>query len=426
MSKPSILSTLEGQFTELTQKMNGSASSASHEARKNAFDAVLNLGLPTRKNEEYKYTPISSLFEKAFEDFTYGESDASQTDGSLLPDVQGSILVFTNGNYNETLSSIKEEKGVSITVIKNQKDFPAIETADSLDRFSNLNLALAATGVDIKVGKSVIASHPIHIINLVNTNKSRVISTLRHTADIGENAQATIVEYFIGQGEQTGFSNTVVESKVAKNAVFTHYKLGMDGAADLRIDNTTCRQESNSVFNTLNLNYGGKVVRNNLNILLDGEFCESNLDGLYIPSDGSLIDHHTVVDHRMPNSVSNELYKGIMGENATGVFNGKVFVRKDAQKTNAFQSNKNILLSDTATINTKPQLEIWADDVKCSHGCTTGQLDPEQLFYLRARGLDEVNARKLLLKAFAEQIVDKIKIEEVKDIAEALLDKKLA
>lgn len=425
MSNQSILAILEDQFADLTAKMNGSASSASHAARKNALDAVVNLGLPTRKHEEYKYTPISAALEKQFAGYEASESEANKIDGNELPSVHGTIIVFTNGQYQQILSEVREQKGLSVKVVTSQKDFSAAASEDLQDSFNKLNLALAATGVEIKVEKNAIAEAPIHIIHVSNSERGRVIANLRHSIEVGENAQVTIVEHFVGRGEQASFTNSVVEAKVGERGVLNHYKLGTDGDADLRIDNTICHQQGNSVFNTLNLNFGGKVVRNNLNILLDGEHCEANLDGLYMPVDGGLVDNHTTVDHRLPNSVSNELYKGIMDENSTGVFNGKVFVRQDAQKTNAFQSNKNILLSDTATINTKPQLEIWADDVKCSHGCTTGQLDAEQLFYLRARGIDEPSARKLLLKAFAEEIVEKIKLDEVKEIGEALLDERL-
>ena len=425
MSEKSIISILEDQFADLTTKMNGSATSASHEARKNAFQAVVDRGLPTRKNEEYKYTPLSSALEKNFAGYQEDEARASEIDGNDLPSVQGTVIVFANGQFREALSEIKEDKGVSVRVITTQKEFTSEINHDLQDSYNKLNLALAATGIEVKVEANVIAETPINVIHVVNSEQGRVLSTLRHSIEIGENAQATVVEYFVGSGDHTSFTNSVVDSKIGPSAVLNHYKLGIDGNEDLRIDNTTCHQGEKSVFNTMNLNFGGKVVRNNLNILLDGEYCEANLDGLYLPVDGGLIDNHTVVDHRLPNSVSNELYKGIMGENATGVFNGKVFVRQDAQKTNAFQSNKNILLSDTATINTKPQLEIWADDVKCSHGCTTGQLDSEQLFYLRARGIDEPSARKLLLKAFAEEIVDRIKQNELREIAEGLLDAKL-
>ena len=425
MSEKSIISILEEQFADLTAKMNGSASTASHAARKNALEAVVDLGLPTRRNEEYKYTPLSTVLEKSFIGFDEAETQLNKIDGNELPSVKGNVIVFANGEYQEVLSEIKEEKGVSLKVVTSQKEFTETDDKDLQDSYSKLNLALAATGIELEVEANVIAETPIHLIHVVNSEKGRVLSTLRHTVNVGENAQATIVEYFVGRGEYASFTNSVVESSVAKSGILNHYKLGLDGEADLRVDNTTCHQGGSSVYNTINLNFGGKVVRNNLNILLDGEHCEANLDGLYLPIDGGLVDSHTVVDHRLPNSVSNELYKGIMDENATGVFNGKVFVRQDAQKTNAFQSNKNILLSDTATINTKPQLEIWADDVKCSHGCTTGQLDSEQLFYLRARGIDEPSARKLLLKAFAEEVVERIKLKEVKEIAEAILDEKL-
>jgi Fe-S cluster assembly protein SufD len=425
MSNQSIISILEDQFADLTAKMNGSAASANHAARKNALEAVVNLGLPTRKNEEYKYTPLSTKLDKSFAGFNEAEAKSNKVSAPALPELSGSIIVFANGEYQADLSKIKEEKGVEIRVVQSQKEFKSATSEDIQDSFSKLNLALAATGVEMKVAANTIIENPVHVINLVNTENGRVISTLRHHVEVGENAQASFVEYFMGNGDNASFTNSVVESKVGESAIFNHYKLGLDGDADLRIDNTTCHQQGKSVFNTANVNFGGNVVRNNLNILLDGEYCEANLDGLYLPAYDGLIDNHTVVDHRMPNCESNELYKGIMDENATGVFNGKVFVRQDAQKTNAFQSNKNILLSDTATINTKPQLEIWADDVKCSHGCTTGQLDSEQLFYLRARGIDEPSARKLLLKAFAEEIVERIKLEEVKDIAEALLDERL-
>jgi Fe-S cluster assembly protein SufD len=251
------------------------------------------------------------------------------------------------------------------------------------------------------------------------------MATPRHEVSIGENSQATITEIFLGSGDNPSFTNSAMDVSIASHAILNHYKVGLDSNSDLRIDNTNFSQGNNSVLNTVNVNFGGKLIRNNLIISLDGEHCETNLDGLYIPTENGSIDNHTVVDHKLPNSNSNELYKGIMGEHATGVFNGKVFVREDAQKTNAFQSNKNILLADSATINTKPQLEIWADDVKCTHGCTTGQMDKEQLFYLRARGIDKENAQKLLLKAFAEEVIEKIKDDTLRARVSAILDDNL-
>jgi Fe-S cluster assembly protein SufD len=169
----------------------------------------------------------------------------------------------------------------------------------------------------------------------------------------------------------------------------------------------------------------GKFIRNNLQVILDGEGCESHLLGLYLVQGDTLVDNHTVVDHKKANAFSNELYKGIVDDNARGVFNGKIFVRPNAQKTNAFQSNRNILLSDKATVNTKPQLEIWADDVKCSHGCTTGQLDEEALFYLRARGIGEDTARAMMLYAFAGEVIESLKSETIKSYIDSLISERL-
>jgi Fe-S cluster assembly protein SufD len=204
---------------------------------------------------------------------------------------------------------------------------------------------------------------------------------------------------------------------IGKHANVEHYKVQDEQEGEL-LNNTCVYQEKQSVFNTNNFTLSGSFVRNNLTIVLDDEFIESHLNGLYITNGNQVVDNHTLVDHRKPNCNSNELYKGIVDERSSATFNGKIFVRKDAQKTNAFQSNKNILLSDDGTINTKPQLEIYADDVKCSHGTSTGKLDADKIFYLRARGLSEASARKLLMHAFASEVVNLIKIEELRVLIE--------
>lgn len=426
--KSTILDVLQNQFAELERQMNGATNSAAHLARKSAFDSFKEVGLPSRKNEEYKYTPLSKELDKHFESFVANPEGAETSiDLTQLPELNGSIIVFINGNYHEELSKICNQQGVAIQIATSQIELMdnASNIEQSVDVFSGLNLALASSGVKIDVDKGVISKEPINIVHLSNSAQGRVLSTPRHEIIIGENAQATITEIFIGNGQHSSFTNSAIEASIAPHGILNHYKVGIDGDNDLRIDNTTFHQQKNSVLNTINVNFGGKMVRNNLNVLVDGEHCESNLDGLYLPAAEGLIDNHTVVDHKVPNCNSNELYKGIMGENATGVFNGKVFVREGAQKTNAFQSNKNILLSDTASINTKPQLEIWADDVKCSHGCTTGQMDKEQLFYLRARGIDKASARKLLLKAFTEEVIVKINDEKLRARVAAILEEKL-
>jgi Fe-S cluster assembly protein SufD len=214
------------------------------------------------------------------------------------------------------------------------------------------------------------------------------------------------------------------EIVVGENASFEYCKIQNDDQLH-QVANTVIHQSNSSQVNTFTLTLQGKVIRNNFNITIDGENCESHFYGLYMLNGSTLADNHTVVDHRKANSFSNELYKGIMDGNSKGVFNGKIFVRPHAQKTNAFQSNRNIIISDSATVNTKPQLEIWADDVKCSHGCTTGQLDEEAMFYLRSRGISESIAKAMLLYAFAADVLTPIKNEALKSYLDGLIAERL-
>ena len=234
-----------------------------------------------------------------------------------------------------------------------------------------------------------------------------------------------MVELFTGYGDAASFTNAVTEISCANRSMLTYIKIGNENDNQLHVGNTNVDVAGNAVFTSITANFGGQMVRNNLRIALHESYSEAHLFGLYMPDNKEHIDNHTVVDHQMPNCESNELYKGILNGSSTGVFNGKIFVQQDAQKTNAFQSNKNILLSDNAAINTKPQLEIWADDVKCSHGCTTGKLDNEQLFYLKSRGIDESSAKVLLVTAFANEVLEQIKDEKVRVYVQNLLHKKI-
>lgn len=423
-----ILDVLEQQFRELEAQMNGSTNSDAHLARKSAFDVYKEGGFPGRRDEEYKYTPLGRLLEKEFADFTGNPViEESKVDKKELPELDGCTIVFINGLYQDKLSHLENKSGVKVQISTSQQELISQSTIPptSTDVFSGLNLALASSGTKISIDKGAVVEDSINIYHINCTSEGKTLTTPRHELSVGENAQATVTEIFLGSGDHASFTNSAMEITIAPHAILNHYKVGLDNETDLRIDNTNCRQEYSSVLNAVNVNFGGKMIRNNLKISLEGENCETNLDGLYIPTENGSIDNHTVVDHKLPHSNSNELYKGIIGEHATGVFNGKVYVREDAQKTNAFQSNKNILLADTATINTKPQLEIWADDVKCTHGCTIGQMDKEQLFYLRARGIDKVNAQKLLLKAFAEEVIEKIKDETLRARVSAILEDNL-
>lgn len=280
-------------------------------------------------------------------------------------------------------------------------------------------------GAFIEVADKVVVDKPIVLYFVGDSSAAKLSYQIRNLVVAGKFAEATVIEKFDTIGDNESFTNVVNEFSVDRNANVRYFKIENDSDQAYHVSNTHASQEGSSTFTANTIALNGAMVRNNLNIRLDGEGCESHMNGLYVLKGKTHVDNHTVVDHVKPNSYSNELYKGIMDDKSRGVFNGKIFVRQDAQKTNAFQSNKNVLLSDNATINTKPQLEIWADDVKCSHGCTTGQLDQDALFYLQARGIQKDKARAILLKAFASDVLENIDNEAIKDYLEAIITERL-
>jgi Fe-S cluster assembly protein SufD len=247
----------------------------------------------------------------------------------------------------------------------------------------------------------------------------------RNLIIIEDLANATIIENYVAVGQHASFTNVVNEIFVGENGSLEHYKVQRAKGETYHNNYTQIFQEANTNINQVTLTLDGQWVRNNLHFYMNGENCNSLLYGLYIPDGTQFVDNHSRVDHAMPNCFSDEKYKGILKDKSTAVFNGKIMVHLDAQKTNAYQRNQNILLSNEATVNTKPQLEIFADDVKCTHGATIGQLDEEPMFYLRSRGISENEARKLLLNAFADDIAEKIKIPELVEILEAEIERKL-
>jgi Fe-S cluster assembly protein SufD len=258
-----------------------------------------------------------------------------------------------------------------------------------------------------------------------DTQTSNSFSQPRNLIIAEENSQVSVIENFVTLGEQESLINIVTEIVVEKRAIVNHYKIQGETTSNFHVGTTQVLQKENSNFANTTITMGGGIIRNNLNIEMDGEHIESYMNGLFMLNGKSHVDNHTVVDHQKPNGYSNELYKGILDDNSTGVFNGKIYVREDAQKTNAFQTNNNIILSDKATVDTKPQLEIWADDVKCSHGATVGALDEEPLFYLRSRGIPKDKARGLLMFAFATDLLDRIKIEPLRKHVEELIAERL-
>lgn len=428
-------------FHALEGALNGLAQTSIHTTRKHAMTRFAELGFPTVRHEEWKYTGLVPVLKH---DYSLPANTASSTALNLtaadiapflMPELDAQTLVFVNGVFAPALSTIHVQKGVTVMPLADafhdkhplvEKHFAKIATFEN-DALVALNTAYALNGAFIEVQRGVAVERPFHLVFVNDARASSVFTPVRNLIIMGENAEATVLEstHTLASGDYHSFTSSVSEAVLAENAHLHHYKLQNDVDAAYYVGATSVHQEATSVYNSVVITLSGGIVRNNLSTVLAGKAADTHYYGLYCVNGKTLVDNHTLVDHAVAHCTSNELYKGIMDDRSTGVFNGKIMVREDAQKTLAYQSNRNILLSNNATINTKPQLEIFADDVKCSHGCTTGQLDEESLFYLRARGLDKEQARALLLTAFAGEILEKINLESLRNRLESVIAERL-
>jgi Fe-S cluster assembly protein SufD len=422
-------------FRSNEELMNGESKTPLHQLRRAALQKFEQLGFPTIRHEEWKYSNVTNFLKETFE---LGNSSALTADDltSLqIPSLEGNILTFVNGIYKAELSRIiSPTEQVQITnfadALKNNPELLGANFAHYADyqenAFTALNTALASDGVVIQVPANATVEQPILLRFITDARESNVASQPRNLILVGKNAEVTVAESFRTLGERASFVNIVTEIVVERDARMQYYKVQDETEKAYHIGTTQVQQADNSHFYSATVTLNGNFVRNNLNIVLNGQYAEAFMYGLYMPNGRQHVDNHTLVDHAMPNSYSSELYKGILDDNGTGVFNGKIFVRPDAQKTNAYQSCKNVVLSPGASMNTKPQLEIYADDVKCSHGTTTGQLNDEALFYMRSRGIPKDEARTLLLYAFAQDVLSQIKIEPIREYLNQVVTQKLA
>ena len=337
-------------------------------------------------------------------------------------------MVFVNGFYAENLSEILPEAGLQVSPLSQvSSEWIAENSTKNItvegEIFHAINTYYATDGVAISISKNVAVNQTIQVIHL--TNGSNKISSTRNILRAHENSQAHITFSYYGENSDQNFTNSISEIHLERNAKIFIDKIQAEGDSDFQISTEQVIQERDSTFTLTTSTFSGSIVRNNVNVHVIGENAETNLFGTYLLNGKQVVDNHTTVDHKVAHCVSNELYKGVLDDDSTGVFNGKVFVRQDAQKINAFQSNANVLLSDNASMNSKPELEIYADDVKCSHGSTTGQIDEEAIFYLRARGISEKSAKSLLLHGFIGDVLDKFTSEEVKMKVTTLVNNKL-
>lgn len=414
---------LINKFEDFNQQVSKTTPSWFNELKDESLRRFNTLEFPTTKNEEWKYTNIAPLLQR-----TYQIPDQSHLKEIVelqnYTEKDAILIVFVNGQFSTEYSRIKNTiTGVKITPLKEalrntngnsvQKILTSFKPAEE-PIFVLLNRILANDGIYIHIAEKTIFPELIHIVYITNTEGKELIISPRTLINLGKSAEATILESHISfSDDDLYFSNALTDIFIAQNATLHYYKAQKESAQAFHMNATRVTQEANSNFNSFLLTAGGAITRNNLNVFLNGEGSSSLLNGLYAPYDSQLVDNHTCVDHHFPNCVSNQLYKGILNHSARAVFNGKIIVHPIAQKTNSYQLNKNLLLGKECRVDTKPQLEIGADDVKCTHGATIGQLNQDEIFYLQTRSISKKTAIKMLARGFVDDVLDRIPQEEI-------------
>lgn len=423
---------LLSSFLAFEQKID--VNSDLHDVRTEALKVFENKGFPTKKEEAWKYTSLNAVLNNDFAVLPSNEIPVEWKDVKqyFLNNVDTYKLVFINGVFSSHLSSTTHD-GLDVCLMSSALTKPKykmiIDTyfnkiADKKDSLTNLNTAYAAEGAFINIPKSTVVAKPIEILYFTTGTVANFIQP-RNLIIIGENSHVQILERHQSLSDASMFTNSVTEIFGQKRAIVDYYKLQNDKLTANLVDNTFISQKQESRVSVHTFSFGGNVTRNNLNFYQQGERIDSTLKGITIIGDKQHVDHYTLVNHEQPNCESHQNYKGIFDDRATGVFNGKIYVDKIAQKTDAFQQNNNILLTDKATLNTKPQLEIFADDVKCSHGCTIGQLDESAMFYMQQRGIPQKEARALLMYAFTDEVISSVRIPDLKLKLQKLISLKL-
>ncbi|TYP76946.1 Fe-S cluster assembly protein SufD [Aquimarina intermedia] len=408
--------------------------SSVHDIRSEAIKIFEEKGFPSKKDEAWKYTSLNAILKHDYSIFPKKEDAIEFKDVKkyFIHDLDSYKIVFIDGQYSSHLSETTHDKidvCLMSSALTNEKYKAVIDNyfnkVAPKDGLSSLNTAFSREGAYIHIRKNTLADKPIQVIHFSTGNESSQMLQPRNLIVVDENSHVQIIERHQSLTDNPVLTNTVTEIFADKRAIVDYYKIQNDNLNASLIDNTFIQQLTQSLVSVHTFVFGGKLIRNNLNFYQLGEGINSVLNGVTIIEGKQHVDHNTLVHHTQPNCESHQDYKGIFDEKAVGVFNGKIIVNKEAQKTNAFQSNNNILLDDKASINSKPQLEIFADDVKCSHGCTIGQLDENALFYMRTRGIGDKEARALLMYAFANNVLDTVKIPQLKQRINKLIANKL-
>jgi Fe-S cluster assembly protein SufD len=398
--------------------------------RRNAIDAFASMGFPTTRDEEWRFTNVTPIADTPFGDLAASPSTARPDIGPfVVRQLACTLLVFVNGRLSRGLSNTRAlPKGSQVTSLSEALVSdpglvdPYFTRCASFDRnaFTALNTAFTEDGAFVYIPAGEVVSQPIHLLYFTNTS-APAVSHPRTIIVVGDHSRARVIETYAGAAGDYYFTNAVTEIVGGEGSNVEHYRVQRESFAAYHVSNTHVHLERSAVFSQQSVTFGGALVRNDVTGMLDAEGIECTLNGLYLGHGRRLIDNHTAIVHAKPHCTSHELYKGMLDGHAHGVFNGRIYVRPDAQKTDAKQTNQVLLLSDQATINTKPQLEIFADDVKCTHGATVGQLDEEALFYLRARGIGRDEARAILVHAFARDVISRVTIEPLRAALEDTL-----
>ena len=418
-------------FRELEEREAATVPDWLNKLRSEGMRAFAEMGFPTTKLEDWKYCNVAPIAGIRFQAATYELNDRirKQVKEASYAGTESTRLVFLNGHYVEELSSVRSlPKGTTVTSLaKALKQEGAVNThmgryaGHKTHPFVALNTAFVRDGAFVEVPKGVVMEKPVEILYISTGGEEPWVAHPRNLVIAAQGSQVTLAETYVGLGEGVYFNNAVTEIVAEDNAHVNYVKLQSENQAAFHVATVLAYAARNAAVVTNSIQFGARLGREELTTVLDGEGAEGYLYGLYVTDGQQLIDNHTAIDHAQPHCSSREFYRGILDGKSTGVFNGKIVVRKDAQKTDSKQSDKNLLLSESATINTKPQLEIFADDVKCTHGATIGQIDPEAIFYLRSRGIRLEEARALLIEAFAAEIVDHVKFEPLREKLKAAL-----
>lgn len=406
-----------------------------HDIRTSAIKNFENKGFPTKKEEAWKYTSLNAILKNDFSVFPKRENAIEFKDVKkyFLHEIDTHKIIFVDGVFSSFLSATTHE-GLDVCLMSsalNKPKYKAIideyfnQIVNKEESLTSLNTAFANEGAYINIPKSKVVEKPIEIIYFSTGIENALMLQPRNLVIVGKNAHVQIIERHQSLNENPVLTNTVTEIFAQQRAMVDYYKIQNDLPSANLIDNTYIAQKGESRVSVHTFSFGGNITRNNLNFYHQGERIDSTLKGITIIGDKQHVDHYTLVQHATPNCESHQNYKTILGGNSTGVFNGKIFVEKEAQKTDAFQQNNNILLGDKATINAKPQLEIFADDVKCSHGCTIGQLDENAMFYMQQRGIPKKEAKALLMYAFSNEVIESIRIPELKQRITKIIATKL-